>query len=125
MKRLPVNQISKGQAWAPQEPVEPETEIVKGDFGGQAGAQAVAGMGAFLLEAKGAEQAAIGCLDDLADTTEPLPQGLRPRDLGIALGRADDLDAVGVAPGRQAALATKAFVGHIGVRGRLADADKP
>ena len=57
-------------------------------------------MGPFPIEAEGMMELLVHCLHDLAHPSEPTPEPLGPRRPTMALGGADDLDAISPPPCR-------------------------
>src|SRR5512134_3889576 len=122
---LPSNQIGKGEPWAAELRVKPDTEVVQGDLRGQARLEALKGMRTLAVEAKGVLQAAIDRFDDLAQARQPPPPRARPGVTAVALRGTDDDRFVVFSPMLMIGLPFEAFVGEIRSIGRGADAGQP
>src|SRR5512134_4073959 len=122
---LPCNQIGKGEPWAAELLIEPDTEVVQGDLRGQARLEALEGMRTFAVEAKAVLQAAIDRFDDLAQARQPPPPRARPGVTAVALRGTDDDRFVVFSPMLMIGLPFEAFVGEIRSIGRGADAGQP
>ena len=64
---LPRYQISESQRSTAELLIEPDAEIMQGDFGGQADLKAVETVGAFAVKSKDMLKAAVDGFDDLTD----------------------------------------------------------
>ena len=82
---LPCDQIGKREPRAAELLVEPDTEVVQGGLSGQAGLEAIEGMGTLAVEAEGVMQAPIDRFDDLAQACQPSPPRPRPGVTAVAL----------------------------------------
>ena len=76
--RLPVHQVRKGQPRPAELLIQPDTEVMQGDLGGQARLKPAELMGPLPVQAKGMKELVIDRLDDLADPGQPAPQRLGP-----------------------------------------------
>ena len=85
---------------ATESKIEPDTEIVQRDLGGQAGLKAAEFMGPLPIQAKGMEELVVDRFDDLADARHPAPQGLWPRRLAVAFGGTEHLGTISLSPRR-------------------------
>src|SRR5512143_2337527 len=119
---LPCNQIGKREPRAAELRVEPDTEVVQSGLSGQAGLEALEGMGTLAVEAEGVMQAAIDRFDDLTAARQPAPPGARPGVAGVALGSTPDDRSIVLVPMLMTGLPFEAFVGQVGTLGRSADA---
>src|SRR5689334_23558272 len=75
-------------------------------------------MGPFTIEAEGMPELLIHGLDDLTHPRQAVPEPLGPRRSAIALGRAEDLGAIGLPPGLLIGLPFEALVDGIRPTGR-------
>lgn len=67
---------------------------------GQARLQPTESMGPFPIETEGMMELLVHRLHNLAHPSKPTPEPLGPRRPAIALGRTDDVGAIGLPPGR-------------------------
>ena len=98
--------------------IQPHAKVMKSHLRDQARLKPAEVMGPFPIEAEGMRELLIDSLYDLAHSSHPAPEPLGPRRPAIALGRADDLGAVGPPPRRMVRLAFKALVDDIRPTGR-------
>src|SRR5688572_14130267 len=100
--------------------VEPATEVVEGDPGGQAGLEAAEGVGSLSVEAERQQEGVVDGLDDLPEPAVPAAQGRGPGLAGGRPGRADDLRPIVGPPVAVEVGPDEAAVGHVRPAGRAA-----
>jgi hypothetical protein len=98
--RSPVHQVREGQMLPAQLAIQPYAEVMEGHLRDQARLKPAEVMGPFPIEAEGMMELLVHCLHDLAHPSEPTPEPLGPRRPTMALGGADDLDAISPPPCR-------------------------
>src|SRR5919109_4439970 len=97
---LPVYQVRKGQPRPAELLIQPDAEVMQGDFGGQARLKPAEVMRPLSVETEGMSELLIHRLHDLAHPSHPAPEPLGPRGPTITLGGADDLGAIHPPPCR-------------------------
>ena len=112
--RLPVHQVCKGQSRTAELLIEPDTEVVQGELGSQAGLKATQIMRPFAIEAKRVIEFVLDSFHHLAYPRHPAAEPLRPRLRAVAFGWADHPRAVLLVSGRMVGHPRKALVHHIG-----------
>src|SRR5919205_2953767 len=119
---LPVYQVRKSQQWSTELSIEPHTEVMEGHLRRQAPLKPAEVMGPLPVQAEGMPELLIHGLHDLAHPSHPAPEPLGPRRPAMALGRAEDLGAIGPPPGHLIDLALETLVDDVGSAGRGAHA---
>src|SRR6187200_1186998 len=119
---LPVYQVRKGQPRPAELLIQPDAEVVQGDLGGQARLKPAEIMRSLPVEAESMCELLIHRLHDLPHPSHPAPEPLGPRCPAIALGRAEDLGAIGPPPGHLIDLALETLVDDVWSAGRGAHA---
>ena len=123
---LPVHQVRKGQTWAAELLIEPDTEVVQRYPGRQPPPQTLKLVGPLSAKAEGIVELLVDGFYDLADARCPPPQSLRPTPLTfVALGWTDDPHPVSIEPSSVVVPALEALVEHVGSRGRRSHALQP
>src|SRR5215469_11502013 len=120
--RLPMHQVCEGQPWPVQLVMHPDTEVMQGHLRRQTRLKPTEVMGPFPIEAEGMPELLIYGLDDLTHPRQPAPEPLGPGCSAIALGRADDLGAIGLPPGLLVGVPFEALVDGIRSTGRATHA---
>src|SRR5215218_6551232 len=82
-------------------------------------------VGPLLPQAEGVKQLVVNRLYDLTNAGDPPSEPLRPRLLGVALGRMDDLGSVAFQPTPMIVFSLKAFVCDVGSQEGRACAFEP
>src|SRR5262245_4352510 len=123
--RLPIYQVCERQPWPAKVFIQPHAEVMQRDLGRQTGPKPAELMGPLSVQAKGMKQLVVDRFDDLPDSGQPAPQGLRPWRPTIPLWWTDDLGPVGLPPHRLVRLALKALIDDIGATGGGSNAWQP
>src|SRR4051812_41166116 len=74
----PAEEVGEGEGGSTELAVEPAAGVVEGDLGGEAGGEAVEGVGAVPVEAEVRDELAVDRFDDLAEAAEPAAQRRGP-----------------------------------------------
>src|SRR5215471_5124983 len=111
--RLAVHQVCESQPWPAQLFIQPDTEVMQGHLRRQTRLKPTEVMGPFTIEAEGMPELVIHGLDYLTYPRQPAPEPLGPRRSAIALGRAEDLGAIGLPPGLLIGVPFEALVDDI------------
>ena len=111
---LPVNQISKGQGSPFEFVIEPDTEIVQTDFGGQTSLKPRQIVWTLTSQAKSIQEFVIDRFNDLAKAGQPASQDFGPSKLLASLmGCRDHFRLPLLPPALMRLLTRKSFIGHI------------
>ena len=105
--------------------IQPDTEIMQGNFGGQSSLKAIQCMGPFCVQPKCVVELLQDRFHDLAHSSYPAAQSLGPRTLAIAFGWTDYLNSVVVIPLLVPFFALEPLVHHIVTLGGRSDGGHP
>src|SRR4029453_841797 len=112
--RLPIHQVRERQPRPAKVFIQPHAEVMQCDLSRQTSPKPAEIMRSLPVQAKGMKQLVVDRFDDLTDSCQPAPQGLRPWAPTMPLRRTDDLGSVGLPPLRLVRLALKALIDNIG-----------
>src|SRR6266705_2720210 len=101
--------------------IEPDTEIMQTDFGGQASLKSGEVMGTLTSQAEGIQEFVVDRFNDLPNAGQPATQGFGPMDaLAALMRRRDQVNLSLRLPALAWPLSRKAEVFDIGALSRLA-----
>jgi hypothetical protein len=107
---LPVHQVRKGQTWAAELLIEPDTKGMQRHLRRQASLKAGQRMGTLATQAEGMVDLVVDGLHDLTHPGQPTAPSFRPGLMAIARGRAHDLRPIALPPARMRGLPLETLI---------------
>src|SRR4030095_2201785 len=115
--RIPIHQVRERQPRPAKVFIQPHAEVMQRDLSCQTGLKPAELMGPLPVQTKGMPQFVVNRFDNLTDSGQPAPQGLRPWGPTIPLRWTEDLGPGGLPPQCLVCLARKALIDDIGALG--------